>query len=82
MHLPSLRERTGDIRILATAFATSFSDKLSYAINEMTPAFLEALEQQTWKGNIRELRNVIERKMCIRDSYINMPKWLWTKICL
>lgn len=68
MHLPSLRERTGDIRILATAFAKSFSEKLSYAINEMTPAFLEALEQQPWKGNIRELRNVIERSLIVCEG--------------
>ena len=68
VHLPALRERTGDIRILATAFAKSFSEKLSYAINEMTPAFLEALEQQPWKGNIRELRNVIERSLIVCEG--------------
>ncbi len=68
VHLPSLRERTGDIRILATAFAKSFSEKLSYAVNEMTPAFLEALEQQPWKGNIRELRNVIERSLIVCEG--------------
>ena len=68
VHLPSLRERTGDIRILATAFAKSFSECLSYAVNEMTPAFLEALEQQPWKGNIRELRNVIERSLIVCEG--------------
>ena len=78
VHLPSLRERTGDIRILATAFAKSFSEKLSYAVNEMTPAFLEALEQQPWKGNIRELRNVIERSLivCEGGSWISAT-FLW-----
>lgn len=45
-----------------------FSEKLSYAINEMTPAFLEALEQQPWKGNIRELRNVIERSLIVCEG--------------
>ena len=68
VHLPALRERTGDIRILATAFAKSFSEKLSYAISEMTPAFLQALEQQPWKGNIRELRNVIERSLIVCEG--------------
>ena len=68
VHLPALRERTGDIRILATAFAKSFSEKLSYTVNEMTPAFLEALEQQPWKGNIRELRNVIERSLIVCEG--------------
>ena len=64
VHLPALRERTGDIRILATAFAKSFSEKLSYTVNEMTPA----LEQQPWKGNIRELRNVIERSLIVCEG--------------
>ena len=68
VHLPALRERTGDIRILATAFAKSFSEKLSYTVNEMTPAFLHALEQQPWKGNIRELRNVIERSLIVCEG--------------
>lgn len=46
VHLPALRERTGDIRILATAFAKSFSEKLSYTVNEMTPAFF-----MRWNSN-------------------------------
>lgn len=50
VHLPSLRERTGDIRILATAFAKSFSEKLSYAINEMTPAFWKRWNNSRGKG--------------------------------
>lgn len=68
VHLPALRERTGDIRILALAFAKSFSDKLSYVVGEMAPAFLQALEQQPWKGNIRELRNVIERSLIVCEN--------------
>ena len=68
IHLPSLRERTGDIKLLATAFADKFSEKLSYTVTEMTPAFLQALEQQPWKGNIRELRNVIERSLIVCDN--------------
>lgn len=68
VHLPALRERTGDVPILATAFAKNFSEKLSYTINEMTPAFLHALDQQPWKGNIRELRNAIERSLIVCDN--------------
>ena len=68
VHLPALRERAGDISILAAAFAKSFSEKLSYSISEMTPAFLEALEKQSWKGNIRELRNVIERSLIVCEG--------------
>lgn len=68
VHLPPLRERTGDIRILALAFAKGFSEKLSYAVSDMAPAFLQALEQQPWKGNIRELRNVIERSLIVCEN--------------
>lgn len=68
VHLPPLRERTGDIKILATAFTEKFSEKLSYAVTKMTPAFLQALEQQQWKGNIRELRNVIERSLIVCEN--------------
>ena len=68
IHLPPLRERAGDVRILAKAFVKDFSVRLARPVTEITPAFLEALEQQPWKGNIRELRNVIERSMIICES--------------
>ena len=66
--LPPLRERTGDIRLLAKAFIRNFSAQLSRAINEITPEFLSTLEQQPWKGNIRELRNVIERSLIVCEG--------------
>ena len=61
IHLPPLRERSGDIKILAEAFVRKFSEKLS-------SEFLVALSQQCWKGNIRELRNVIERSLIVCDG--------------
>ena len=68
IHLPPLRERAGDVRILAKAFVKGFSVRLARPVTEITPAFLEALEQQPWKGNIRELRNVIERSLIVCES--------------
>ena len=68
IHLPPLRERAGDVRILAKAFVKDFSARLARSVTEITPAFLEALEQQPWKGNIRELRNVIERSLIVCES--------------
>lgn len=68
IHLPPLRERAGDVRILAKAFVKDFSVRLARPVTEITPAFLEALEQQSWKGNIRELRNVIERSLIVCES--------------
>lgn len=68
IQLPPLRERAGDIRLLAKAFITNFSAQLSRPIAETTPEFLATLEQQPWKGNIRELRNVIERSLIVCEG--------------
>lgn len=68
IHLPPLRECAGDIRLLAKAFIKSFAEQLARPVVEIAPAFLEALDSQPWKGNIRELRNVIERSMIVCES--------------
>lgn len=68
IHLPPLRERAGDIRLLAKAFIKSFAEQLARPVVEIAPAFLEALDSQPWKGNIREFRNVIERSMIVCES--------------
>lgn len=68
IHLPPLRERAGDIRLLAKAFIKSFAEQLARPVVEIALAFLEALDSQPWKGNIRELRNVIERSMIVCES--------------
>lgn len=68
IHLPPLRERAGDIRLLAKAFIKSFAEQLARPVVEIAPAFLEALDSQPWKRNIRELRNVIERSMIVCES--------------
>lgn len=68
IHLPPLRERAGDIRLLAKAFIKSFAEQLARPVVEIAPAFLEALDSQPWKGNIRELHNVIERSMIVCES--------------
>lgn len=68
VHLSPLRERTGDIRLLAEAFIASFTHQLSRTIEEVSPAFLATLDQQPWKGNIRELRNVIERSLIVCEG--------------
>ncbi|MBC9910687.1 sigma-54-dependent transcriptional regulator [Chitinophaga varians] len=66
--LPSLNERKKDIPLLATWFIQQFSPKLNKRLAGMSPAFLQALQQHSWKGNIRELRNVIERAAILTDT--------------
>ncbi len=58
---PPLRERREDIPVLAQHFATLFSEDHNYRSKRFTPAALRALEEASWRGNVRELRNMIER---------------------
>ncbi len=69
IHLPALRERREDIPMLATHFVRLFTEKMNRREPPaMTPEFLEALKNYIWKGNIRELRNVLERAVILADG--------------
>lgn len=72
IHLPPLRERKEDIEILTDSFIRIFSKKLGKRIEGMTPEFFTALKAADWKGNIRELRNVIERSMIVCDKQLTL----------
>ncbi len=60
IHLPPLREREGDIRLLLDHFVNFFSRKLNKKNNRFTPEALAVLCGYTYAGNIRELRNIVE----------------------
>ena len=68
--LPSLRERPKDIRLLAEHFVNWFAVKSNRRTLKLTDEYLSALEKNTWKGNIRELKNVIERSVILADDEI------------
>lgn len=72
IHLPPLRERRDDIETLAYSFLCLFSKKLGKKVEKITPECLEALQNAEWKGNIRELRNVIERSMIICEHQLTL----------
>lgn len=59
--LPPLRDRKDDIESLSYMFLEKFANKLKKHINGISPEVLKILENAEWKGNVRELRNVIER---------------------
>lgn len=65
IHLPSLRERSEDIEVLAKTFIETFAAKLARRIVHITPEYIETLKNHSWRGNIRELRNVIERSLIV-----------------
>lgn len=66
--LPALRERTVDIEELANYFLTVFATKTNKKIKRISADYLEALKLHSWKGNIRELRNVIERSIILVEG--------------
>ena len=72
IHLPPLRERKEDIELLAESFIQLFSKKLGKQVEGMAPEFLNALKAADWRGNIRELRNVIERSMIVCDKQLTL----------
>ena len=65
IQLPALRERPQDIPILAQHFAAKYSEANGLARLEVTPAALEILLAHHWRGNVRELENIIERAVTL-----------------
>jgi DNA-binding NtrC family response regulator len=63
--LPPLRERLGDVPLLARAFMKEFAAENEKPVNEIHPDALEAMMTYTWPGNVRELRTVIERAVVL-----------------
>ncbi len=66
--LPALRERVIDIEELAANFLKLFANKINKKILSISNTYLDALKQHPWKGNIRELKNVIERSVILSDA--------------
>jgi two-component system NtrC family response regulator len=66
--LPSLRDRKKDIPVIAEYYLRLFAKKGNKRIESMSREFLEHLQQHEWKGNIRELKNVIERATILSDG--------------
>ncbi len=78
LKLPSLRERKGDVRLLAQHFLNRFNLQLNREIRGFTAKALLTLERYPWPGNIRELENLIERLVVLGHdsepiSYEDLP---------
>lgn len=70
--LPPLRERKKDIKLLAAYFVQYFAVKVKKAIPVLSHIFIKKLEAYHWPGNIRELKNIIERAIILTgDSGLN-----------
>jgi two-component system, NtrC family, response regulator len=66
--LPALRERKKDIPLLAAHFLHLYTAKLNGQVSGMSREFLDTLVNHDWKGNIRELKNIIERAVILAND--------------
>jgi DNA-binding NtrC family response regulator len=65
-----LRERKEDLKMLAKNFIDIFSRKLHLSNLQVNPDYYKTLEKNDWKGNIRELRNAVERSLILMENNI------------
>ncbi|MEH3113922.1 sigma-54-dependent transcriptional regulator [Pedobacter terrae] len=66
--LPPLRERKADISALAAYYLKEFANKVNRSVPKMDDKILSLLSSHSWKGNIRELKNIIERLVILSDG--------------
>lgn len=73
--MPPLRERRDDIPLLAEHFLKEFSAKCAKQIDRIPSEVMSALQSHNWRGNIRELRNIIERMVITaRDTTLHLSE--------
>ncbi len=70
MVLPPLRERKGDVSILATYFAKKYAAVNNKSVPEIHGDVLKVLQNYNWRGNIRELENIMERAVLLSDGKV------------
>ena len=65
VHLPALRDRRGDIRLLVNYFLKNFAKQQQRPPKPVGPGVIKALEKFHWPGNVRELENIIQRALVV-----------------
>jgi len=70
IHVPSLNERKDDIPVLAESFVKEICEDYGMPLKSFTPEALKELEKINWTGNIRELRNIVERLVILCEKKI------------
>jgi two-component system NtrC family response regulator len=68
IHMPLLREREGDLLLLAKAFLTRYTEENRRKIIGFTPQALRAIQSYSWPGNVRELENRIKRAVIMAEG--------------
>lgn len=78
LYLPPLRERREDLAALIGFFISRFNERYGRNVTQISPAAMNILYSQPWKGNIRELENVLERAFLLTEGDRLMPESLGT----
>ncbi len=66
--IPPLRERKDDIPLIVEALIHHLNRKHDTRVTDASPEFLAAMQEQNWEGNVRELRNIVERAVILAGS--------------
>jgi two-component system nitrogen regulation response regulator NtrX len=74
VRVPPLRERTEDIPVLVQHFVAEFSAANNFRAKTLSPAAMEVLKRHPWRGNVRELRNTVERLMIMVEGEAIEPE--------
>jgi len=74
IHLPPLRERREDIPLLAVHFLEKVARTMGIPAKRFSPEALEALQQYSFPGNIRELENMVERACILAEGEVILPR--------
>ena len=81
IHLPPLRERSGDIRRLAEHFVTVYGSRFGSSVRGISEAAMTLIECCPWPGNVRELENTVKSAIVMADDVI-LPEHLPAEICI
>ena len=76
IELPSLRQRKDDLSLLMQSFLAEFNERNKKSVTAIDPAAMRILEQYNWPGNVREVRNIIERAVILANGDFVEPKHL------
>lgn len=72
--IPALRDRTGDVKILAESFIKFYAEKNGKGLSGISQEALSILDMHTWPGNVRELENVLERAVITAQGMLIQSK--------
>ncbi|MDX2472527.1 MAG: helix-turn-helix domain-containing protein, partial [Candidatus Krumholzibacteria bacterium] len=80
LRVPPLRERPEDVALLGHVFLARFAGDMKRDIPEFAPQTLQAMESYNWPGNVRQLKNAVERMVVMAPGNVLLPELLPAEI--